>query len=139
MITEQQLHFFTLETWRLSQIVLEESEAFAETRDQLKCHTPLVLDPGFLFFLPAQEAKKVASELHRSVENRVRDFNHGLYDLICWRFRWCERREDSFVELLEITAAVADIFGTNGAAALTVLLIKRKFLDKLCNCKVRMP
>ena len=139
-IKQQFLDFAALETWRLSQIVLEESEVFADARYQLdRRFGPHALDPSVLAFLPSLEAKRLVSALHRSVEKRVRDFDDQLNNLICRRFRWCERREHPMIENAEIAAAIADVFGTNGAAALTVLLIKRKFLDKLCKCKAATP
>ncbi|MDR0775311.1 MAG: hypothetical protein LBE81_01545 [Azonexus sp.] len=139
MVNQDQFNELSqFEAWRLSQIVLQECRVFSSEREWIiNRYGEEVLDPKFFSYAPPHVTRKVISEFHLAIENRVRDFNDHLYDLICKKFKWCERRDLPLIENIEIVALLIDIFGTNGVAALILLLIKRKFLDKLCNCKVR--
>ncbi|MCL7715798.1 hypothetical protein [Stenotrophomonas mori] len=128
--------FCPLETWRLAQIVLTENGMFAETRKALvEQYGDDVLTPAFILQHGPDRVRRIISALNLGVERRVKEFNNRLHTLICTRFRWCERRDHPMVENAEIAAALVDIFGANGAAALTVFLLKRKFLDRLCGCR----
>jgi len=116
-----------------------ENEVFEEAKQELlERYGEEIFGQEFIHRIAPPKARRFISSLNLSVENRVRDFNDKLYALICIRLKWCERREHPMIENAELAAGIVDIFGTNGAAALTVLLLKRKFLDKLCNCKARI-
>ena len=63
MANEHQLdEFYTLETWRLAQLVLAENDVFADARDQLVGrYGHEVMDPLFIDFVTASTARKFIS------------------------------------------------------------------------------
>jgi len=90
--------------------------------------------PDWLYTQNPETISQFKREIFSQVENFVRRRNHDLYQSICVQMNWCEMRNQPIVENAEALAGVLDIYLTNGIAALSVLLLKRKFLDKLCNC-----
>ena len=131
---EELVHAFALEQIELARIVVIENQHFSEACQYLdRKYSHEWRQPGWLLAQERLAVTQFKREIFSRIDQIVRQANHQLYQGICVNLNWCESRNKSTIEYADYIAAALDIFGTNGAAALTVLLIKRKFLDKLCN------
>lgn len=132
---EELVQAFALEQIELARIVVLENRHFAEVGQFLDHrYNRQWREHGWLLMQDPSVITQFKREIFSRIECIVRQFNHRLYQAICVDLNWCQKRNHPTVEYAEYIAAALDIFGTDGAAALIVLLIKRKFLDKLCNC-----
>ncbi len=132
---EKLVQAFALAQIELARIVVLENQHFADVGQFLDHrYDGQWRQHGWLLMQDRSVATQFKREIFSRIERIVRQYNHHLYQAICVNLNWCQNRNHPTVEHAEYIAAALDIFGTNGAAALTVLLIKRKFLDKLCNC-----
>lgn len=132
---EELVHVFALEQIELARIVVLENQHFGEVGHLLDHrYNGQWREHGWLLMQDRSVVTQFKREIFSRIERIVRRSNHHLYQSICINLDWCQNRNHPTIEYAEYIAAALDIFGTNGAAALTVLLIKRKFLDRLCNC-----
>ena len=121
--------------WDLAVEVLATIEAFSEARYRLENkYQSDVRDLQRLALLPAFEFKKFQRDAIRAVERRLHSINHDLYQRICVELDYCDRRDMPQARLISYLIGILDIAFGSGAIALAVLIAKREYLDKVCNC-----
>lgn len=122
--------------WALAVEVLSSSDHFSEQRDQLqRKYETYVDDIQKLALLPALEFKTFKRDAIRAVERDLHDINHELYKRLCVDFNYCDRRDMPLARLISYLIGILDVIYGQGAIALAVLITKREYLNKVCNCK----
>jgi hypothetical protein len=121
--------------WALALEVLTTVEAFGEPRYRLEQKYEMDIgDVQRLALLPAFEFKRFKRDAVRAVEKRLHAINHDLYQKLCIDLKYCERRDMPQARLISYLIGILDIIFGAGAIALAVLIAKREYMDKVCNC-----
>jgi len=121
--------------WVLALQVMTTVDAFAEQRYRFERDYDTDLrDLGHIALLPAFKFKRLKRDAVRSVEKGLHKINDELYQKLCRDFNYCERRDMPLSRLISYLIGVLDVIYGEGAIALAVLIAKREYLDKVCNC-----
>jgi hypothetical protein len=134
-IQEEVIAAIQKDDWALALEVLSSSNRFVEQRHYIESkYESDVRDIQRLLLLPEFQFKKFKKDAIHAVESGLHDINHQLYKRLCVDFNYCDRRDMPLARLLSYLIGVLDVVHGSGAIALAVLIAKREYLDKVCNC-----
>lgn len=129
-----------LENWELArQYVVDEARSGDESairfKEEIEVEFQVDLADRFAVAdLPVPTFKRLTERLLEFARRSADSFRDELHQKICVEMKYCENKDKGLWKYSTYAAAIADIFGTSGAASLAVLLTKEEFLKKLCGC-----
>lgn len=124
------------EDWELARQALVEAPELEEVRIEIEREFQVDLnDFGFIDDLSNAKFKKLKERLLTGIESFVSGLKVRLVRQVCVEWDYCNQRDSRKSEIAQYLAHALDIFITQGAMTLAVLLMKREYFDKLCGCK----
>lgn len=126
-----------IEKFELGLMVVEQEEIFADVRIELIAKFgDKIFDLSWVYSQPPTFVTQLKTNLSKKIGEKLKSILKKLKQSICIDHDWCNLRDSPLMVRVEILAMILDAIGTSGAAALSVLIIKNEFLDKLCECNV---
>lgn len=124
------------EDWELARQTLVEAPELEGARIEIERDFQIDLNNlDFIDDFPNAKLKRLKERLLIAVESFVSGFKDSLIRQVCIHWDYCNQKNSRKSEIAQYLTAALDIVITQGALTLAVLLMKREYFDKLCNCR----
>ena len=124
------------EDWELARQTLVEAPELEGARIEIERDFQIDLNNlDFIDDFPNAKLKRLKERLLIAVESFVSGFKDSLIRQVCIHWDYCNQKNSRKSEIAQYLTAALYIVITQGALTRAVLLMKREYFDKLCNCR----